>query len=141
MKLNNKTLTKLAELLNQTGPEQRIAVYYGVAMVIATYIKDSGYNGNLTLKIKTTVNTICELAIVDRTLLTNITNNLFNLFNQNGADRDTVHLEAKTFEEVLLLDKYIGTGNLDIVNKNFNLFKSARTLTKIVLKEYILNEG
>jgi len=136
MVLKNKQLKQLSDILTQTDPNKRIAVYYGAGHVIASHLTDEN-KADPIMKIKAMLNRVCELTIIDRTLLTSITNNLYKLLNQTGKDRLDNVMYAKTFDDVLLINKYIGAGHIEAIDAHMQLFKTTTAYVKQVMQSYI----
>jgi len=136
MKLKNKQLKQLSEILTQTDADKRIVVYYAVGHVIASHLTDENKTDPI-VKIKTMLNRVCELTIVDRTLITSITNNMYKLLNQTGKDRLDSVMYAKTFEDVLLINKFVGDGHVAMINDHIQLFKTTTAYVKQVMQSYI----
>lgn len=144
MRVNLK-LSKVAEKLNSaTSNEDRIVVYHALAMytvkvMINCAVKSESVakdiNSNLAMVIENIASFYGEVGIVDKLLFKNILKSVIKFHIPEEADKESFYLETMTnkcFEDALSVTKYFSKETIDLINKNFNLYRETSYICNTV---------
>lgn len=121
MRINSNDKIKLGKLLTQPDRDRRDVAMFAAAYAVVVYKaipKDDEY-----LNIKTITSKICELAILDRVKVENYIKNISSYFNMGEATEKEGKLQGETLEEILFINRYIGSEMIALVNANIALFR------------------
>jgi hypothetical protein len=140
-----KSMIDFSSALHNADTEKRRVIYYAVAEPIVTKLMEgkelNGGNSvsNIRLDIKSAVDYVGELAIIDRTTFEKIMVNTFN-FKANKPSIDDLRSrswDAKSFEDMINLEKYYSRADMDLINKEFELYRKALKETLKIVDELV----
>lgn len=138
-------VSKLITYLQDANPKNRLVTYYAIAEYVVPYIiKDMDPAKllagcpDVTLSIKDIVYNLNELAIIDKSLLERIFNNVLNYKLHSIASYKTVNedlINSICFQDILGITKYYVAEDIHTINTNFNLFKQVVTIVIEIIRE------
>ena len=119
--------TKLMELLNQSDPKVKSVVYSAIGMVLAEKMLINTNDRNVArIKATDALDMIAELGIVDYDSLKNKVISMINIVVENR----TINLVQKgltssKFEDMFSYPSYLTSVDVDNINDNMLMYKSA----------------
>lgn len=138
-------VSKLITYLQDANPKNRLVTYYAIAEYVVPYIIKDMEPGRLldrrldvTLTVNEVVYNLNELAIIDKSLLERIFNNVLNYKLHSMASYKTVNedlINSICFQDILGITKYYVAEDIHTINTNFNLFKQVVTVVIEIIRE------
>ena len=130
-------LKNVAKVLNEaTTNENRVVVYHALSMyasklLINAAIKSYDVSKNLTttsaIIIEKVVSLFGEVGVVDKQLFKNIFKSVLKYHVPEETKDSNIYLEiitATCFEDSLGISQYFSKETIDLINKNFELYKA-----------------
>lgn len=121
MSIRNKETRAVSEVLNQVDPDKRLTVYHAFGYFLCNHVTNGA--ADPLIVINRVLNRVNELAILDKAMIKRIVLNYHNFYNTNNSTAHTV--TATNMFDVLNIEQTIGIKNIEIINANFTLFKTA----------------
>lgn len=138
-------VSKLITYLQDANPKNRLVTYYAIAEYVVPYIIKDMEPGRLldrrldvTLTVNEVVYNLNELAIIDKSLLERVFNNVLNYKLHSMASYKTVNedlINSICFQDILGITKYYVAEDIHTINTNFNLFKQVVTVVIEIIRE------
>lgn len=123
---------KLVDILHQPSDNERTVMYWGAAYGVNYSIlnKMDLELTDMKIVIKDIVNELAEMAIVDRVEMEKAIMNTYSFFNMGklNINFDMKLYSAKSMEDVLFVNEFIGKSVMDLISENMSLFKDAASL-------------
>lgn len=149
MPVFNKEITTLSTLLHTSDTEKRTVIYYALGEVLisnlirSTNMDSKDYEVKMRISVKKIVDSIGELAIIDRSLFENTLINIlkYKLFKPDleGLRTDLWNPEANFFM-VIGLTRFYSLADIECINKHFKLYRDAM-LTMLNAVKHLSSEG
>lgn len=138
-------VSKLITYLQDANPKNRLVTYYAIAeYVVPHIIKDMDPARlmagcpDVAIAVKDIVYNLNELAIIDKTLLERIFNNVLNYKLHSISAYKTVNtdlLNSICFQDILGITKYYVAEDIHTINTNFNLFKQVVAVVVNIIRD------
>lgn len=139
---DSEPLAQIRDFLQTTDPKARLVTYYALGEYLVTYLVASDATRDeaaIRASIRNLVYELNELAIIDKTLMEKIFNNILGyklfLFNSYGQINSNL-LQATCFQDVLGITTYYATDDIHTINTHFELFRRVVVTTIALINQH-----